>query len=91
MAQSVEELVALGLSEAEAQRVIKRNTKAAEKSESAKARAERVLPKAQEQLDHAKARVDHWSGKAAELQAKVDKYNAVIAGESTEEVDDDEE
>lgn len=90
MAKTVEELMDAGLTKAEAERVINRQAKAAEKSESAKARAEKALPKAQADLDHAAARVEHWQGKAAAAQAKVDKYVAVISGESNEVPEDEE-
>ena len=82
--QTVEDLVKLGLSEAEAQRVINRKAKAEAKSTGAKARAEKALPKAQAELDHAVERVEHWQAAAAKAQAKVDKYVAVVSGESTE-------
>lgn len=85
MSQTVEELVALGLSEAEAKRVINRKEKAEAKSSSAIATAEKRLPKAQEQLDHAANRAEHWNAVAAKAQEKVDKYVAIISGESTDE------
>lgn len=94
MAQTVEDLMAAGLTKAEAERVINRKAKAAEKSEGAKARAEKALPKAQAEVDHAVARVEHWQAKAATAQAKVDKYVGVIEGTSTElpaDEDSDEE
>ena len=84
MASTKEELMEAGLTEAEAERVINRRTKAAEKNEGAKARAEKALPKAQADLDHAVSRVEHWQGKAAEAQAKVDKYVGVISGDEVE-------
>jgi hypothetical protein len=86
MSQTVEELVALGLSEAEAKRVINRKAKAEEKATSSKALAEKRLPKAQEILDHANERAMLWAGRAAEARAKVEKYKAIISGESTEEL-----
>lgn len=86
MAQTVEDLVELGLSEAEAKRVINRKAKAEEKASSSKALAEKRLPKAQAALDYANKRKEHWTGVADAAQAKVDKYNAVISGESTEEL-----
>lgn len=88
MAQSIEELVALGLSKAEAERVINRKVKAEQKSGSAKATAEKRLPKIQEDLDHAAGRVAHWQTKAAELQAKVDKYVAIISDTEPAKADD---
>lgn len=84
MAQTVEDLMELGFTKIEAERAIARKAKAAEKSDGAKARAEKALPKAQADVDHAVARVEHWQGKAAEAQAKVDKYVAVIEGTQPE-------
>lgn len=91
MGQTVEQLMDAGLTKAEAERVINRKAKASKKSEGAKARAEKALPKAQAEVDHATERVEHWQGKAAAAQAKVDKYVAVISGESNEVPADDEE
>lgn len=96
MAKTIEELMDAGLTEAEAKRVINRRTKATEKDEKQKALAEARLPKAQEQLDHAAERVEHWQKQAAAAQAKVDKYVAIISGESDEDApeeaaDDNEE
>ena len=85
MAQTVEQLMEAGLTKAEAERVVKRRENAAKKSESQVALAEKRLPKAQEQADHAAARQAHWTEVAAKAQAKVDKYVAIISGESTEE------
>lgn len=87
MSQTVEDLVNLGLTENEAKRIINRKTKAEEKNKSSIETAEKRLPKAQEELDHAADRVEHWQGKAAEAQAKVDKYVGIISG-SGESVDD---
>jgi len=91
MASTVEELVAAGLTEAEAQRVVNRRAKAEKKSAGAKERAERMLPKLQEQLDYEVGRAKQWQEKADATQAKIDKYVAIVSGESTEEPDADEE
>lgn len=82
MAQSVEELVALGLSKAEAERVVNRRVKAEAKSSTAIATAEKRLPKAQSDLDYATERRDHWQGVVEAAGAKVVKYTAIISGES---------
>lgn len=91
MASTVEELVEAGLTEAEAQRVINRRAKAEKKSAGAKERAERMLPKLQEQLDYETSRSEQWAEKAAATQAKIDKYVAIVSGESDEEPDADDE
>ena len=83
--QSVKELMALGLSEAEAERVINRNAKVAKQTASAKARAEKALPKLNDELEHALGRVAHWQAKADAVQAKIDKYSDVVRGETIEE------
>lgn len=88
MAQTIEELMELGLSKAEAERVINRKAKAAEKDAGAKERAEARLPKAQAELDHAASRVEHWQAKAEAAQKKVDRYVAIVSGESNEDVND---
>lgn len=89
MAQTVEELVALGLSEAEAKRVINRKEKAAKKDDGAKARAEKALPKAQAELDHAVERIEHWQAKAEVAQKKVDRNVAIVEGKPAPDVDPD--
>lgn len=81
MAQTVEYLVNLGLSEAEAKRVVNRQTKAETKTTSNIALAEKRLPKAQAELDHASARLAHWQGVVEAAGAKVVKYTTIIAGE----------
>lgn len=81
MAQTVQDLVELGLSEAEAKRVINRKAKAEEKNAQAIALAEKRLPKAQADLDHASARQAHWAGVVEAAGTKVAKYTAIIAGE----------
>lgn len=86
MASTKEELMAAGMTENEALRVIARKAKAAKQSANAKERAEKALPKAQEDLDHAVARAEHWQGKAAEAQAKVDKYVGIISGDIEAEI-----
>ncbi len=91
MAQTIADLVALGLTENEAKRIVNRKAKEAEKSASQIATAEKRLPKIQADLDHAADRAKHWTDRAAELQAKVDKYVAVISGESTEDIGDEDE
>lgn len=89
MAQTVEELVALGLSEAEAKRVINRKEKAAKKDTGAKERAEKALPKAQAELDHAVSRIEHWQAKAEVAQKKVDRNVAIVEGKPAPDADPD--
>lgn len=84
MAQTVADLVELGLSEAEAKRVINRKEKAEAKTATSIALAKKRLPKIEEDLAHAKARVEHWTEQAKVLEEKADKYHAVIDGTSTE-------
>ncbi len=84
MAQTIEQLMELGLSKAEAERVINRNTKEAEKKAAAVERAEKRLPKAQAELDHASDRAAHWKAVAEKAGEKVAKYTAIIAGEDVE-------
>lgn len=81
MAKTVEELMELGLSQAEAERVVNRAAKAEAKSSSTIATAEKRLPTAQAKLDHASARRDHWQSVVEAEGAKVAKYTAIIAGE----------
>lgn len=81
MAQTIEDLIALGLSETEAKRVINRKAKEEEKSAQAIALAEKRLPKAQAELDHASARQAHWAAAVEVAGTKVAKYTAIIAGE----------
>lgn len=90
MAQSVAELMELGLSEIEAKRVIARKAKAEDKNKSSIETAEKRLPKAQADLDHAADRAAHWQTKAAEAQAKVDKYVGIISGNGEDAGVDDE-
>lgn len=78
MAQSIAELMELGLSKAEAERVINRRAKAEAESAKSKAVAEKRLPKIQADLDHAVERAKLWSGRVDELQAKLDKYNGIL-------------
>lgn len=85
MAQTVKELMELGLSEAEAERVLKRKAKENGKRAEAVARAERLLPKAQEELDYAAERVKMWAAKAEKANARVEKYIAIIDGTSDED------
>jgi peptidoglycan hydrolase CwlO-like protein len=89
MAQTIEELMELGLSKAEAERVINRKAKAVAKSESSVATAEKRLPKAQAELDHAADRVEHWQAKAEAAQKKVDKYVGIIEGNGEDAGEDD--
>lgn len=84
MSKTVEELVALGFTELEAKRAFARKAKAAEKSETTIATAEKRLPKAQADLDHAVDRAQHWQGVAEAAQTKVDKYVAIISGEAAD-------
>lgn len=81
MAQTVKDLMDLGLSETEAQRVVKRKEKEAAKSATTIALAEKRLPKAQADLDHATARQAHWAAVVEKAGSKVAKYAAIIAGE----------
>lgn len=89
MAQTVKELMDLGLSKAEAERVINRKAKWSEKRSVAVARAERLLPKAQEELDYAAGRVEMWAKKAEKANARVEKYIAIIDGTSNEDASDE--
>ena len=88
MTQSLAELVNLGLTEHEAQRIISRKSKADEKNTKAIETAEKRLPKAQAEVDYAASRVKDWQDKAAAAQAKVDRYVGIISG-SGESVDDE--
>ena len=81
MAQTVEDLMELGLSKAEAERVVNRKAKEAEKNAAAIATAEKRLPKAQADLDHATARQAHWAKAVEVAGSKVAKYTSIIAGE----------
>jgi hypothetical protein len=90
MAKTVEELVEFGLSKAEAERVVNRAAKAEAKASSTIATAEKRLPKAKEQAAHAADRAKHWAEVSAKADAKVAKYEAIISGESTEDVPDEE-
>ena len=91
MASTVEELMAAGLTKAEAERVINRKAKAAKSSASQITTAEKRLPKLQELLDHAADRAAHWSNRASEIQAKIDKNVGIISGETSEEAETDSE
>lgn len=90
MANTIEGLMELGLSKSEAERIVNRNAKAAEKQAAAVARAEKRLPKAQADLDHASARVAHWTKVMQEAGEKVARNTAIIAGEDvSEDTDED--
>lgn len=89
MAQTVADLVNLGLTEHEAQRIVNRKTKADEKNAKSIETAEKRLPKAQEEVDYATGRIEDWTAKRDAAQAKVDKYKGIISGngESADDVD----
>lgn len=80
MTNSIQDLMNMGLSEAEAKRVINRNAKEMAAKEATLARANKRLPKLEAELAHATNRAEHWAGIKDELEAKVAEVSAVIDG-----------